>query len=86
MVWNFFDLQNLFVNEISGSWMIFIALSCIIIFYFCAQFRMPNAITMIVMVLWLLLLSAFNSSLLVLATIIVAVYVGWQVIKFISRQ
>jgi hypothetical protein len=78
---NFLDLYNVFVNEVSGTHLIFISLSCVAIMFFCSIFRMPNQATILILSVWLLFLSPFFTWLLPIALVLVCVFFGWQIVK-----
>jgi len=82
----FLNLYQLFVNDVAGSTLIFIALALAAIFYFSAKFRFPNSIMLMIMVLFfMMVVSAIEGIFGVLAIILIFGYAGWVIIRAISR-
>lgn len=79
------DLQNVLINEVSGSMLIFIFLSTAVIFYFAAKFRMPSLVSTIMLVLWFLIVSLIYPPLAVLVAVGCGLFIGWQFIKLLQR-
>lgn len=83
----FLNLRNIFVNQIAGDEWIFIFLSLVAITFFCAKFRMPNMITFMINLVWLLMISPFIGGTVILALVlaIAATFLGWMFIKLLTR-
>lgn len=80
---NFLDFFDIFVNEISGSVLIFLFLSLAAIVLFGSYMRMTNGAIMLICILYMLIMSAFFPFLLSITVIGAAVWMGWQLYKLI---
>jgi len=78
MYYYWLDFYDLFVNEIAGSWTIFLALMLIGVFYFAARYRFPDAVISMIFIVMGLLFSPFSTLLKVLAIFAVGVFIAWN--------
>jgi len=81
---SYFDLWNVLVNEVSGSQLIFLALSTICIVAFCAKFRMPNMIILLIVTTWFLFLSPFIGFALIPTVLLASIFIGYMFYKIIK--
>jgi hypothetical protein len=81
------DMWNLFINELTGdpTGVLFMGFSLIMILVFCAKIRMPNDATLIIMIIYGLIMSAFFSAVLVLSILAVVFFLSFMFSKFIGR-
>ena len=87
MAYNYWDWQNIFINELAGGMWIFFALSMIVIIYATARFRIPPTVTIAILGLWMLLLSPFGgfTVLLPIAVIFLGTFIFWEIWKVFNR-
>lgn len=79
----FLDLYDVLVNQVAGSIYIFLFLSLITIAIIGAQMKMPDSVIALILLVYLLFLSAFFPFLLPITLYIAGAFVGWQLYKFI---
>ena len=79
--WNWYDL---FVNDIAGGSTVFIIMAFILIMFLCAKFRMPNSVTIMIMGIFAIIVSAFFDSILILTLIITGMLFGYAWKKFFT--
>ena len=72
----FFDLYDLFINQICGSSSFFIMGSLALVVVLCAMFRLSNQATMIMVTFYAILISAFFSSILALVLVLIGFFVA----------
>lgn len=83
---NFLDLRDALVNELSGSTIIFLIVFNLLVFVMCAMFRMDNRITLIMMVLFNVIVSAILSPvLLAIVIFLVALFYAPIFKKILER-
>jgi hypothetical protein len=70
----FLDWENLFVNDIAGGETVFIALSFVLIMFLSAQLRLPNSVTIAIMMVYSILLSTFFGNLLTLVMLVLGIF------------
>lgn len=75
---NFFDLYDILVNEVSGSFWIFIFLSSICIAFAGAYFRMTNETTILMLIFWFFLMGIWSPAMLIIAVFASAGFIAWQ--------
>jgi hypothetical protein len=87
MAYNYLDLKDLFINQVSGSFLIFYAISLVAIGWICAKFRIPNMIILMLFILWSIMLSVVTQStwLLIIAIVGSFALIGWNLYKLFSR-
>ena len=81
---DYWNWENLFVNDIAGGPIIFVALSFILIMFLCAKFRMPNSATIVIMATYSLIISAFFANVLAITLFIIALFFAWGLNKMLS--
>lgn len=82
----YLDWYNLFVNDIAGGETVFIALSFVLIMFLGAQFRFPNSVTIAIMLVYSILLSAFFGKLLILAMLVLGTIFYFALNRIMETQ
>lgn len=80
---NFWDV---FVNQVSGSEIIFLILSLVAIAYLAAKFRFPNQIILLISCVWLIMVSYFIPVLLPFVLVAIAIFFAIEVAKLIRDR
>jgi len=78
MYYYWLDWWDLLVNEIAGSWIIFMVLLLIGVFYFAARYRFPDAVIVLIFIVVGLLFSTWSVALKAITILVVAVFVAWN--------
>ena len=78
---DYLDMESLLVYEVAGDWVIFIFMSYVFIAYAAAYLRFPNIVTIMILALWSLLMSAFFKSLLPIVLLIVGLFFARALFK-----
>lgn len=81
-----FDLAYWFVNVFAGNMIIFLAIAFAVIAGMSAMFRMPNVITGLFFLLFLIMLSVTVGNLYIAALFILAIVVGWAISKLFKQN
>ena len=71
---NYLDMYDLLVNEVAGDWVIFIFMSYVFIAFAAAHLRFPNIVTIMILVLWSLMMSAFFESILPIILLLIGLF------------
>lgn len=79
-----FDLWNVLVRDVSGSQIIFIFLSLLFIGYLASKFRMTNFITLMIMMVWGIMMSAFFHGLLIIVIYVLGALIAFFLLKIIK--
>lgn len=69
--WNWYDL---FVNDIAGGTTMFIVLSFALIMFLAAKLRFPNSVTIMIMGVYGIIISAFFGKILIIAMFIMGTF------------
>jgi len=85
-IMNYMNWEQVLVNEIAGTMTIFIVLALVALLYICAKLRFPNSITLIIMATFILLMSPFMTTLLVLLLIIVGLTFSLMINHLIGNK
>jgi phosphoglycerol transferase MdoB-like AlkP superfamily enzyme len=81
-----FNLKRLLVNEVFGNELLFMLGTCILIFYLCTKFRVGDNATLLLLMIWLIIISAVLShALLGLILFGIALFFAPRISKLISR-
>lgn len=78
---NFLDFHDILVNDVAGGATIFIFLAAVAIFIVCAQFRFPNGVTFFAIALFMVFMSFFYPTILLILIPAIIVFGAWQMIK-----
>ena len=81
---DYWNWENLLVNDISGSPIIFIALSFVLITFLCAKFRFPNSATIVIIATYSLIISAFFVNVLAITLFLIALFFAWGLNRMLS--
>ena len=76
MATDYLNWENLLVNELSGSLAIFTILAMVVLLYICARLRFPNQVTIMIMCVFLLFMSAFYSAILPIILLVIAIFIS----------
>ena len=79
------DLQRIFINNLAGSIEIFIFLAFIAIGAACSLMRIPNTVTMILLLFFGIILAGVYPAMYVLVVLIAGLAITKYVSKFITR-
>jgi hypothetical protein len=82
----YWDWQDLFVNDIAGGATIFIAMSFVVILFLCAKFRFPNSATIMIMGTYAIIISAFFANILALTLFIIGTFFALALNRMISLK
>jgi hypothetical protein len=82
----FLDLYDLLVNDVAGHEVVFIFMSYLAIAWGAAWLRFPNIVTIMIMALWSLLMSAYFSSILPLVLLAVGLFFARALFKVYSAN
>jgi uncharacterized membrane protein YgaE (UPF0421/DUF939 family) len=75
------DWYDILVNEFAGSLDVFIILGLVAIVFLCAKFRMPNIVTIAVMIVFVLAMSKFKPTILYILLLIIGAFVSFMLEK-----
>jgi Na+-translocating ferredoxin:NAD+ oxidoreductase RnfD subunit len=81
-----FDLYSLLVQQIAGSSTVFIFMSFAVVTLMCAMFRLPSYVTLLILIFYGILISAFFSTLLPIILVIVGFFFALALGKLISAR
>ncbi len=70
----YWDWYSLMVNDIAGGSTMFIVLSFILIMFLCAKFRFPNSVTIMIMGVYAIIISAFFANVLAITLFIIGTF------------
>ena len=73
---NYLDLYNAFVNEIVGHPIVFVGIALIVIAFIATRHNIPDKAILTLCILFMLLMSFFMTSILVLVIVAVAILIG----------
>lgn len=79
------DLWDLFINQIAGSWVIFIAISFVMLAILGAKLRVPNQVMLILFIIYGLVIGNYFNGVLVLTIVAVSFFFSWALSKVIGR-
>mgnify|MGYP003145918367 CR=1 FL=1 len=82
---NYLDFWDVFVNELAGSPAMFLAIGIAVILYIAVMARFPNAATIMIVSLFLIVLSYYIPILWPFVALGIPVFFGWQVARLIQR-
>jgi hypothetical protein len=74
-----FDLYTIFVLWFAGNTTIFLAIAFAVIAAMSAMFRMPNLMTGVMFLLFILMIGILAGNIYILAILILAIVVGWTI-------
>jgi hypothetical protein len=78
------DLQTIFVNYFAGSMTIFFFIIMAVLAYLAAKFRMPNQITLIMIVLFVIFFASYYSLLYVIVIFLIGLLIYYSLSKFMK--
>lgn len=81
----YLDLYNILVNEVAGAPWIFILVSLVFIFLFCAYFKIPDRAVLMIFAVYLFLMGLFFNTILLIGILAVGIYFGWSLVRFLQR-
>ncbi len=81
--WNFYDL---FVNDIAGGSTMFIVLSFVLIMFLASKFRFPNSVTIMMMGVYAILISAFFANVLAITLFIIGTFFALALNRILSAN
>lgn len=83
----YLDLWDFFINKIVGAEnvIIFIALSYIVIAFVAAKLRFPNIVTLVMMGLYSLIISAFFTSIQAIVLFIIGIVIAFALGKVFDK-
>ena len=79
------NLYDVFVNQICGDPLIFVAFSLLIIAIILAKLRVPNQVSIILFVVYGLIISPYFNSVLIITMMAVSMFFSWSMSKFIGK-
>lgn len=79
------NLWDVFINEIAGTFPIFLALAFFMIAIACAKMKIPDRATFMIFIIFSLLMSPFFNTLLILTMLAVSFSFSYAIGKFIGR-
>lgn len=81
-----FDLYTVFVNEVSGSQIIFLILSLIFIAYLGSKWKFTNQQIIMIGILYIVIMSAYINALLPIALFLIAVFFGIMISRTLQKN
>ena len=81
---NPFDIQYWFVNVLAGDMTIFLAIAFLVIAALSAMFRMSSLVTGLMFMLFVIMLSVYTGSLVILVFIILGLIIGWSLTRLLK--
>lgn len=80
-----FDLYTIFVIWFAGNTTIFLAIAFAVIAGMSAMFRMPNVITGVMFLLFILMIGILAGNLYIVVILILAIVVGWTISRLFKQ-
>lgn len=85
MAYQFLDLYDVFVNQVAGSPTMFLVLGIIFILAFTIKFKIDSEVTIGLVAVFIMSISVYISSMLPIMLFIIALLVGSQINRLITR-
>jgi len=82
---NYLDWYDLLVNNITGDWIIFMLIALLIVAYITSKYSLPNQVFVLLLFIFGLLMAKFFGILLPIVLLLVGFFVGWAILKLITR-
>ncbi len=79
------DLQYWFINTLSGSVEVFVAISILAIAFLAGFFRMNNSLFFIGVFLFALFMGAFAIEFYTIAIVMAGLFASWSIARYYSR-
>jgi len=78
------NFEQIFVQYLAGSWVIFLFLAIIAFAYISARFKLPNVVFMFMLLLFGVMMMPFYPAYMVFIVIIVGVFISIAMYKMLS--
>jgi len=81
---NYFNLESYLVGDLTGDLTILIFVSFFLIMFLCAKFRIPNFVTIILALIYLIMLGAVQPLIIVIPLTLIGIMYTWYLHKIIK--
>ena len=82
----YWDWYQLFVQDISGGSTVFIVLSFVLIMFLASKFRFPNSVTIMMMGVYAIIISAFFENILAITLFIIGTFFALALNRILSAN